>query len=67
MVQRQLLTSSEVADALGLSRQTIARYVREGWIVPTLTTPGGQYRFDLDKVREELRKIAEDRRKDQGS
>ncbi|MGH3928939.1 MAG: helix-turn-helix domain-containing protein [Pseudonocardiaceae bacterium] len=60
---RKLLTSGEVADELGLSPRTISRYTREGWITPDGIAAGGQYRFKLDRVREELRKRAVDRAK----
>lgn len=59
---RKLLTSGEVADELGLSPRTISRYAREGLITPELVTAGGQYRFNLEKVRAELRQLAERRR-----
>lgn len=62
MVRKRLLTSGQVAAELGLSRSAIARYAREGSITPEVITPGGQYRFDLDRVREELRQLAERRR-----
>lgn len=62
---RKLLTSGEVADEFGLSPRTISRYAREGWITPDVITAGGQYRFDLDRVREELRQRAIDRAKQQ--
>jgi len=48
-----------------LSRSAIARYAREGSITPEVITPGGQYRFDLDWVRGELRQLAERRRNEQ--
>jgi len=59
---RKLLTSGQVARELGLAPGTISRYARQGTITPELITAGGQYRFDLDRVREELRKLAEERR-----
>lgn len=53
--RRRLLTSSQLADELGLSRQTIARYAKKGLLTPEFVTPGGQYRWDLEKVKTELR------------
>ncbi|WP_007025151.1 MULTISPECIES: helix-turn-helix domain-containing protein [Saccharomonospora] len=55
MGARKLLTSREVADELGLSARTIARYARDGSLVPTIVTPGGQYRWDLDDVKRQMR------------
>ncbi|TQM55950.1 helix-turn-helix domain-containing protein [Halopolyspora algeriensis] len=50
-----LLTSSEVARELGVSRTTVARWVRDGWVVPAVVTAGGQARFDLAEVKTQLR------------
>lgn len=54
MSRRPLLTSSQLAAELGLSRQSIARYAARGWITPELRTPGGQYRWNLDDVKAEM-------------
>jgi len=50
-----LLTSSQVAELVGVSRHTIANWVRAGKLVPTLTTMGGQYRFRWSDVERQLR------------
>lgn len=47
------LSTGKVANALGLSNATVQGYAREGRI-PANTTPGGQYRFNLDEVRATL-------------
>lgn len=47
------LSTGKVAQALGLSNSTVQAYAREG-LVPSNTTPGGQYRFNLDEVRQVL-------------
>jgi excisionase family DNA binding protein len=47
------LSTGKVARALGLSNSTVQAYAREG-VVPASTTPGGQYRFNLDEVRQAL-------------
>ncbi|MEV1293861.1 helix-turn-helix domain-containing protein [Pseudonocardia sp. NPDC049635] len=51
---QRLLRSSEVAAALGVSRTTIFRWVKDGVITPEVTTHGGQARFDLEKVKAQL-------------
>lgn len=51
----KLLTSSQLADELGVSRRSIARYVSSGVLEPELYTPGGQARFRLETAREQLR------------
>jgi excisionase family DNA binding protein len=52
----ELVTTSELAKALGVSLRSVQRYIRDGTITPEHRTPGGHYRFDVDKVRRELRK-----------
>jgi excisionase family DNA binding protein len=49
-----LLNSAELAKALNVNMKTVQRWVKAGRIRPTITTPGGQYRFRLDDVLEQL-------------
>ncbi|MEY8040567.1 MerR family DNA-binding transcriptional regulator [Saccharopolyspora cebuensis] len=60
MTQKRLVTSGELARELGISPRTVARYVREGLLVPTETTLGGHYRWDIEQVREQIRKLREE-------
>lgn len=48
------LTTSQLADALGVSDSTVRHYRSEGRIVPTRQTPGGHARYDLDEVETAL-------------
>lgn len=57
--KRRLLSSGELADALGLARRTVSKYAKEGLIVPELITPTGRYFFDEDDVRRQLRAMRE--------
>src|SRR5690349_2189883 len=50
----KLLTTSEVAARLGVSRQTAHRYITEGRI-PAQETPGGQYRVEESAISAFLR------------
>ena len=50
---KRSLRSGEVAEVFGVSPATIQAYARTGRL-PYDTTPGGQYRFNLDEVREIL-------------
>jgi excisionase family DNA binding protein len=53
----RLLTTGELARELGLSARSIARWAQEGKLQPTLVTPGGQYRWQTEDVREQLRQL----------
>jgi DNA-binding transcriptional MerR regulator len=55
----RLVTSGELAKELGLSLRTIQRYIAGGVITPEFRTAGGHTRWDLDSVREQLRKLHE--------
>ena len=44
-----LLTARELADVLGLSVETILRWVRQGKL-PAIRLPGGAIRFREDEV-----------------
>ena len=60
----RLVTSGELARALGLSQTTIQRYYKAGLITPALVSAGGHTRWVEDDVREELRKLAEKQRRE---
>jgi excisionase family DNA binding protein len=53
----RLLTTGQLARELGLHARSIARWAQEGQLKPTLVTPGGQYRWELEDVREQLRQM----------
>lgn len=53
----ELLTTSELARALGLSLRSVQRYIRAGYITPDLTTPGGHHRWNPENVRAQLRAL----------
>jgi hypothetical protein len=46
-----LLTTPQLARALGLSISSVRRYAAAGQIKPELTTPGGHYRWSVESVR----------------
>ena len=50
-----LLTTAELAKELSVSVRTVQRWVDRGWVRPELVLPSGQYRFDLDSVKRQLR------------
>ncbi len=51
-----MVSSTELAKALGLSSRSIQRYVKAGMITPLYVTPGGHYRWSVTSVVEQLRK-----------
>jgi DNA-binding transcriptional MerR regulator len=56
-----LLTTAQVAKALGVSSRTIVRYAGRGWITPVQTLPSGHRRWLLSQVRGQLRQLEADR------
>ena len=53
--ERPLLTTQQAAKLLGISRRTLARYVVNGDVVPTVTLPSGHHRWDIVELRRQLR------------
>jgi DNA-binding transcriptional MerR regulator len=53
----RLLTTGQLARELGLSARSLARWAQEGQLKPTLVTPGGQYRWEVEDVRQQLRAL----------
>ena len=51
LAQRRLYSMGEIAQATGLSRQTLHQYARLGLIVPAETTPSGRRFFAVRVVR----------------
>lgn len=46
----------DVAEALGISVDTVSRYAREG-LIPFDSTPKGHRRYNLEEVRDVLEKL----------
>lgn len=55
----KMLKSSELAERLGLSKQTVIGLANDGKI-PAIRLPSGHYRFDEKEVIAALRKEAGD-------
>jgi len=47
-----LLTTSEVADRMRVDISTVRRWVAKRRLTPTITTPGGHYRFSESDLAE---------------
>ena len=63
MPEPRLVNTAELARALGLAPRTIQKYRQEGTLTPDLESAGGHARWDVERVRAELRRIAAERRK----
>jgi predicted site-specific integrase-resolvase len=57
MAQERLIGNGEAARELGLTQASLARWVRQGKLRPTVVTPGGQARWRLDDLREQLEQM----------
>jgi excisionase family DNA binding protein len=58
-----LLTTAELARRLGVSARAVNQWMQNGDITPELITPGRHARWREGRVREQLRVLAEQRRK----
>lgn len=54
----RLVPTSELARELGLSDRTIQRYRQLGVLRPDVVSPGGHARWNIERVREQLRQMA---------
>jgi DNA-binding transcriptional MerR regulator len=52
-----LVTTPEAARQLGISARTIQRYVQAGLITPDLRLPSGRYRWDVERLREQINSL----------
>jgi excisionase family DNA binding protein len=53
-VAERLVSTGDAARELGVSRQSLSRWVLEGKVTPAARTPGGQYRFRLSELKKQL-------------
>jgi len=51
------VSTGVAAKRLGVSIASLTRWARAGLITPAYRTPGGQYRWGLDDLREQLRNM----------
>ena len=50
----KLVSSNEAARAVGMNGATLNRAVKDRKLIPTVRTPGGHNRWDLDDLRRQL-------------
>ncbi|WP_344422398.1 helix-turn-helix domain-containing protein [Pseudonocardia ailaonensis] len=56
---RPLVRTAEAAAALGVSGETLRRWSRAGKVKPKAKTIGGQDRWDLEDLQEQVRQLTE--------
>jgi excisionase family DNA binding protein len=61
-VDGRYLTTAEAAKELGVHVRSLQRWVRAGQIEPDYITPGGHMRWNVERVRRELREELRRRR-----
>lgn len=47
----RLVTTSAAADAVGVSRATLWRWIKDGTVTPTTRTAGGHLRWDVEQLQ----------------
>jgi DNA-binding transcriptional MerR regulator len=58
----RLVSTGEAARALGMDRRSLQRWAKDGLIEPDAVTPGGHMRWDVERLRTDLRRLADERR-----
>lgn len=61
----RLVSTGEAARTLGIDRRSLQRWVKDGLVHPDATTVGGHMRWDVERLRAELRRVAAERHKDE--
>ncbi|HYZ08486.1 MAG TPA: MerR family transcriptional regulator [Pseudonocardiaceae bacterium] len=53
------MSTGQAARELGIDPSTLARWARTGLAAPDFTTAGGHMRWDVERLREQLREQRE--------
>lgn len=54
--ERRLVGTGRAAEELGIDPATLWRWERQGYVTPATRTIGGHARWDLDDLREQVRR-----------
>jgi DNA-binding transcriptional MerR regulator len=60
----RLVPTAEAARELGVGVRTLQRWAAEGLVEPDLVTPGGHQRWDVDRLKADLRALQKQRAND---
>lgn len=55
IVPPKLVSTAVAARELGVSTRTLQLWAQAGTVIPDLVTPGGHARWDVERLRRELR------------
>ena len=64
MLAVPFVTTGEAAKLLNVSVRSLQQWVKDGQIEPDYRTPGGHMRWDVDRLRHQLRNPSAFRRED---
>ncbi|MCA1674221.1 MAG: MerR family DNA-binding transcriptional regulator [Actinobacteria bacterium] len=53
----ELVSTPLAAETIGVTARTLTRYVERGQITPAVILPSGHFRWDLDKLREQMDEV----------
>jgi hypothetical protein len=56
---KDLVTTAQAAAHLGISRQTLGRYAKQGLLTPTRVLPSGHLRWNLEDIERQLKELRE--------
>lgn len=59
MSRSELVSTGVAAQAIGVSRATLARWWANGLVEPELVTAGGQARWKIETLKADLRRMAQ--------
>ncbi|NUT91242.1 MAG: MerR family transcriptional regulator [Saccharothrix sp.] len=59
MPRSELVSTGVAAQAIGVSRATLARWWANGLVKPELVTAGGQARWNVETLKADLRRLAQ--------
>lgn len=56
----ELVSTPVAARRLGVSARSVTRWRKKGLVTPDLVTPGGQMRWDVERLRRQIDALRDD-------